>query len=246
MTDPGSSRRDFIKRSSKAGIAVLTAGGLGFWLRSRSEHPQQEVSASGLRDYRVDVSRPIPDMVVASDGSPEDITKAAINALGGMETFVSRGDVVVLKPNIGWDRVPQQAANTNPEVVKTVAELCFNAGAKKVVVTDVSCNEPRRCFRRSGIAKAAESVGATVILPEERKFRDIRINGEALTGLAGFHAGHRGGQDHQSAHPEASQSCSSHHGHEELVRNAGRAEKPTASKHRRQYRRPLDVSCVLR
>lgn len=75
MTDPGSSRRDFIKRSSKAGIAVLTAGGLGFWLRSRSEHPQQEVSASGVRDYRVDVSRPIPDMVVASDGSSRKLQR---------------------------------------------------------------------------------------------------------------------------------------------------------------------------
>jgi uncharacterized protein (DUF362 family) len=181
MTEPGSSRRDFLKRSSKAGIAVLTAGGLGFWLRSRSEHPQQELSAAGIRDYQVDVTRQIPDMVVASGGSPEGLTEAAMKALGGMETFVSRGDVVVLKPNIGWDRVPQQAANTNPDVVRTVAELCFNAGAKKVVVTDVSCNEPRRCFRRSGIAKEAESVGATVILPEERKFRDIRINGEVLS-----------------------------------------------------------------
>jgi uncharacterized protein (DUF362 family) len=127
------------------------------------------------------VAAQIPDMTVATGGSPSEITEAAIAALGGMETFVSRGDVVVLKPNVGWDRVPKQAANTNPEVIKTVAELCFNAGAKRVVVTDVSCNEARRCFRRSGIAKAAESVGATVTLPEQRKFREVRINGEALS-----------------------------------------------------------------
>jgi len=48
-------------------------------------------------------------------------------------------------------------------------------------VTDVSCNDPRRCFLRSGIAGAAESVGATVLLPEERRFRDYRINGELLS-----------------------------------------------------------------
>jgi uncharacterized protein (DUF362 family) len=180
MTDDATSRRDFIKRSSKAGLAILAAGGAGFWLQSRSEHPSENVAAAGIRDYRVDIGVEIPDMVVAKGGTPEAITKAAIDALGGMDAFISRGDVVVLKPNIGWDRVPQQAANTNPDVVKTVAELCFNAGARQVVVTDVSCNEARRCFRRSGIAKAAESVGATVILPEERKFRDIRIGGEAL------------------------------------------------------------------
>jgi uncharacterized protein (DUF362 family) len=181
MTEHDSSRRDFITRSSKAGLAILTAGGAGFWLRSRSEHPLKSVSAAGVRDYRVDVAQEIPDMVVAKGGTPEEITKAAIDALGGMDTFISRGDVVVLKPNIGWDRVPQQAANTNPDAVKTVAELCFNAGAAKVVVTDVSCNEARRCFRRSGIQKAAESLGADVVLPEERKFREIRIGGEALS-----------------------------------------------------------------
>lgn len=181
MSGTDSTRRDFIKRSSKAGLGVLTAGGVGFWLRARSEHPLRGVSAAGMRDYRVDGGPETPDMVVVKGGEPAELTKAAISRLGGMEAFVSRGDVVVLKPNIGWDRVPQQAANTNPEVVKTMVELCFDAGAKKVVVTDVSCNEARRCFRRSGIAKSAESVGATVILPEDRKFRDIRINGEVLS-----------------------------------------------------------------
>jgi uncharacterized protein (DUF362 family) len=181
MAELNTSRRDFIKRSSRAGLAVLAAGGLGFWARSRSQHPQQGVAASGVRDYRVDIADRVADLVVAKGGTAEKITRAAVSELGGMGQFVSRGDVVVLKPNIGWDRVPQQAANTNPEVVKTVAELCFDAGAKTVVVTDVSCNEARRCFRRSGIANAAESVGAKVILPEDRKFRDIRIGGEALS-----------------------------------------------------------------
>ncbi len=181
MVESNASRREFIKRSDKTGAALRTAGGAGYWLSSRSQHPERRVSAAGVRSYEVDVDDRIPDMVVASGGSPADITKAAIRSLGGMETFISRGDVVVLKPNIGWDRVAQQAANTNPEVVQTMAELVLDAGASRVVVTGGSCNEARRCCRRSGIAKAAESVGATVILPESRKFRDIRIGGEALS-----------------------------------------------------------------
>lgn len=181
MTETDSNRREFIKRCSKVGLGVLSASGIGFWLRSRSRHPHQDLAAAGVRDYQVALSGQSPGMVVAKGGTPTEITKATIAALGGMGAFISHGDVVVLKPNIGWDRVPEQAANTNPDVVKTVAELCFEAGARKVVVTDVSCNEPRRCFRRSGISKAAESVGATVILPEDRKFRNIRINGEVLS-----------------------------------------------------------------
>jgi hypothetical protein len=57
--------------------------------------------------------------------------------VGGMKKFISPGDIVVVKPNIGWDRVPEQAANTNPEVLATVVQLCYEAGAKKVKVFGV-------------------------------------------------------------------------------------------------------------
>jgi uncharacterized protein (DUF362 family) len=80
----------------------------------------------------------------------------AIAALGGMGVFVARGDVVVVKPNIGWDRAPEQAANTDPEVVVAVAEMCLAAGAKSVRVFDRTCNEPRRCYASSGIQEAVE------------------------------------------------------------------------------------------
>lgn len=181
MKEEGIRRRDFLRRGMKAGTGIALASGFGFWLHSRSRHPEHEWSASLVRNYQVQSEPGLPVMSVVSGGDPAALAAAALEALGGMRKFVSRGDVVVLKPNIGWDRVPQQAANTNPDLVKEVARLCFDAGAKKVVVTDVSCNDARRCFRRSGIAGAAESIGATVILPEERKFRDYRINGELLT-----------------------------------------------------------------
>jgi len=181
MKEEGIERRDFLKRSARVGAGVAAAGGLGLWLHSRSRHPGQGLSTSLVRNFSVDAGSGFPRMAVVSGGTPAALAREALAALGGMEKFVSRGDVVVLKPNIGWDRVPQQAANTNPELVKTLVEMCFNAGAGKVVVTDVSCNDARRCFVRSGIAGAAESAGATVMLPEERKFRDYRINGELLS-----------------------------------------------------------------
>jgi len=181
MMEESSSRRDFLIRSGRVGAGVAVACGLGFWLRERSRHPGRELTASQVRSYRIDIPDDVPRMVVATGGTPEALAAAALAPLGGMGRFVARGDVVVLKPNIGWDRVPQQAANTNPDLVKALVELCFQAGAKKVVVTDVSCNDPRRCFQRSGIARAAEAAGATVLLPEERKFRDYRLNGELLS-----------------------------------------------------------------
>ncbi|MBI5049967.1 MAG: DUF362 domain-containing protein [Nitrospirae bacterium] len=120
------------------------------------------------------------DLAVAQGTSPSEITKAAIDAIGGIKKFISRGDVVVIKPNMAWDRVPEQAANTNPDVVSAVVELCIEAGAKKVKVFDRTVNEPRRCYVQSGIAEKAKASGADVSYVDERKFRDMNIKGQAL------------------------------------------------------------------
>jgi uncharacterized protein (DUF362 family) len=121
-----------------------------------------------------------PDLAVATGNSPAGITKAAIDAFGGMKRFISRGDIVVVKPNIAWDRLPEQAANTNPEVAAEVVRLCFESGAKKVRVFDRTVNDPRRCYVQSGIADAVRNMGADVSFTDERKFRKMKINGEAM------------------------------------------------------------------
>lgn len=121
-----------------------------------------------------------PDLVVATGSSPSGLTRAAINEFGGIKRFISKNDVVVVKPNMAWDRVPEQAANTNPEVVSEIVRLCFEAGAKKVKVFDRTVNDPRRCYVQSGIARLAGSAGADVSYIDDRKFRDKQINGVAL------------------------------------------------------------------
>ncbi len=121
-----------------------------------------------------------PDLAVAHGGSPEKVTRAAVEALGGMRRFVSKGDVVVVKPNIGWDRTPEQAADTNPLVVATLVALCLEAGAKKVKVFDRTCNDARRCYEQSGIAPAARQAGAEVSFVDDRRFKEVAIRGEAI------------------------------------------------------------------
>ncbi|MFC1851965.1 DUF362 domain-containing protein [candidate division CSSED10-310 bacterium] len=119
-------------------------------------------------------------MVITHGPSPDKITAAAIDALGGMGRFVSKGDVVALKPNIGWDRTPAQAANTHPAVIQTLARLCLESGAKEVRVIDNTCNEPRRCYKRSGIQDAAKKAGAVVSYYDERKDRKMKIGGQKI------------------------------------------------------------------
>lgn len=120
------------------------------------------------------------DLVVAHGTPPAKITRAAIDALGGIKRFIARGDIVVVKPNIGWDRTPEYAANTNPEVVATVVRLCFEAGASKVKVFDNTVNDARRTYKQSGIADAAKASGAIVSFMDDRKYKEMRINGLIL------------------------------------------------------------------
>jgi uncharacterized protein (DUF362 family) len=121
-----------------------------------------------------------PALAAVTGADPARATTEAIAALGGMSRFVSRGDVVVVKPNISWDRAPELAANTNPAVVATVIRLAYEAGAKTVRVFDNSCNTDRRCYARSGIADAARAAGAEVSFVEERNFARMDLEGEKL------------------------------------------------------------------
>lgn len=123
----------------------------------------------------------VPDLAVIKDGEPGALVRKAVQELGGISRFVNKGDVVVLKPNISWDRVPAQAATTNPDVVAEVVRLCLEAGAKKVKVFDRTLNEPKRCYKRSGIEEAAKQAGADVQHIYERKFKNVRFpDGELI------------------------------------------------------------------
>jgi uncharacterized protein (DUF362 family) len=108
------------------------------------------------------------------------LTQATIQALGGMNRFISSGDVVWVKPNLAWDRRPEQAATTNPDVVAAVVELCYAAGAKQVLVSDNTCNKAQRTFPRSGIQKAAEEAGARVFFLDKRKFKKMAVGGKVI------------------------------------------------------------------
>ncbi len=145
-------RRDFLKY-----IAFLTAN-----LSLKKElfaQTKREIAISEGKDY-------------------ETITRNVIDGLGGISRFVKKGDVVVIKPNIGWDRKPEEAANTHPLVVKAIAEECLKAGAKKVKVFDRTCNDPRRCYISSGMQEALGNIkGVELKHLDSEKYKKYHLNG---------------------------------------------------------------------
>jgi uncharacterized protein (DUF362 family) len=158
-------RRTFLK-----GVAAGSLAATGLPLLGAGGFAREAAASTGASTT----------LAVSTGPSPEALVRNTVKALGGMQRFVRKGDVVLLKPNIGWDRTVEQAANTNPEVVKTVARMCLEAGAKRVRVMDRPCNDPRRCYKNSGIKDAVESIGDPAVTIEhmephrfvEREFKD--------------------------------------------------------------------------
>lgn len=176
----GMTRREAMLQLLRVGGVAAGAAGAAVWLSEHSFRPVPAQAEQARRDHRAVANLQWPAMTIVQNGEPRALVDTALTNLGGIGRFVSRQDVVVIKPNIAWDRTPEQAANTNPEVVAEMVRQCWSAGAKRVIVTDVSCNEPRRCFQRSGIQAAARAEGAEVILPDPELFREVELGGVVL------------------------------------------------------------------
>ena len=173
-------RREAMLQMLRLGAGAAGTTALAFWLSERNQRPAAAESTALRKNHNVAADSRWPSITVISGGEPTELVRHALSNLGGIERFVKRQDYVAIKPNIAWDRTPEQAANTNPDVVAEVVRQCWQAGAKRVVVTDVSCNDPRRCFQRSGIEAAARAAGAEVILPDPDRFREVNIGGVVL------------------------------------------------------------------
>jgi uncharacterized protein (DUF362 family) len=160
-------RRNFLKSSAKTGF-LLTMG-----------YPL--IASSGKALGATGVSNAV-DLAVVT-GEPEQAVLKAVAILGGIQRFVKKGQKVVIKPNMSFDKTPDHAVNTNPHVVAAVAKACIQAGAKNVLVLDHTLLEPEQCLERSGIRKTCESIARTDVraLNDEKYYQTISLpQGKAI------------------------------------------------------------------
>lgn len=146
-------RRNFIK------AAILSSIAGAIELKSSNLFAKESVVASKEND-----------LVAVMGGEPVAMYKKAIQAMGGMSTFVKRGQKVVVKPNIGWDKKPELSANTNPLLVAAIVKDCLNAGASEVVVFDHTCDEWQSCYKNSGIEDAVKNAGGRMAFAHDEKY----------------------------------------------------------------------------
>ncbi|MCD7936494.1 MAG: DUF362 domain-containing protein [Tannerellaceae bacterium] len=153
-------RREFLKTSAIAGAALT----LNF------EGLQAALSSNTM------AVETAPEMVAVMGGEPEALLDKALEALGGIGNYIKKGQKVVIKPNIGWDRTPELAGNTNPVLIKALVKKCLEAGASKVTVFDHTCDEWRKCYTSSGIEAAVKEAGG-IMAPgnEERYYKEVPL-----------------------------------------------------------------------
>lgn len=152
-------RRKFLKAIAVAGVTA-------------SVH---QVQAMDVLTQSINAAGTI-DMAAVMGGEPDAMFRAAIEAMGGMKQFVKKGQKITVKPNIGWDRVPERAANANPKLVAEIVKQCLAAGAKEVIVFDHTCDDWVKCYANSGIKAAVEAAGGKMMpAHEETYYRSISL-----------------------------------------------------------------------
>ncbi|MBC2716061.1 MAG: DUF362 domain-containing protein [Desulfobacteraceae bacterium] len=162
-------RRDSLKKIIHLSGGILVAGNLPLSITTKM------VTAAETLDKWI-----VEGIGQQSGYSVKQLTRNVFETAGGMNRFISRGDVVVIKPNISWARAPQLAATTNPEVLEAVIELCQEAGAKKVRIADHTIHDAQRCFAVTGAGQVAQKTGAELIHPRSSMMKKMNLHGNRL------------------------------------------------------------------
>ncbi|MFI5332414.1 MAG: DUF362 domain-containing protein [Desulfobaccales bacterium] len=176
-------RRDFLKRVGYASVLTLVAGGLGLALYdSRGPAPSEGPKAlTGLGDFTprgraADQAK----MAIVRGTDRAAMFEQGLKALGGMESFIQKGDRVLIKVNAAFATPASLGATTHPELLAAVAGLCSKVGAAQVLVTDNPINNPDSCFEITGLAAAARTSGARIIAPRAALFAPLSLPGGKL------------------------------------------------------------------
>ena len=151
-------------------------------LRDVTGHRSQpRIKPRTIKDYRVAAPSGTSAVVVARGASAEERLAAALDGIGGLSHYVQPGDVVLVKPNVAFDRSPNLGATSNPEVVeRLVRMLLVDCRAREVRVADNPIESPADCFAKSGVGAAAARAGGRVFLPDSNAFKVVATPGAEL------------------------------------------------------------------
>ncbi|PWT87683.1 MAG: Tat pathway signal protein [Acidobacteria bacterium] len=175
------SRRDFLMKLGVTAGVVGASGYIGYKLWDPDgEAGKPKPQRMRLKDFHVKPPSGASVLGIARGENYLAMLKMAITAIGGIAHYIRKGDVVLIKPNVAFDRAPKLGATTNPEVLSALIRLVREAGASEVRVADSPIESPESCFVKSGIREAAAAAGAELYLPSPSSFEMLEVPGATL------------------------------------------------------------------
>ena len=101
----------------------------------------------------------------------------AIDLIGGIESIVKPGDVVLIKPNVHGPHPPEDHITTTPSLVAAMIKLCQKAKAKEVLVGEAPSlvGGTMFCYQISGMKDAVEAAGGTLVDLETAEFVSMDV-----------------------------------------------------------------------
>ncbi|MCB9556386.1 MAG: DUF362 domain-containing protein [Deltaproteobacteria bacterium] len=180
-------RRTFIKQAAVIGGASAVAGWAALapadWPLSLRDpdgergKPREPLVRLPQGGFAVPPKPGAAALGIARGQQIDKMVRSAVDSIGGIGHYIRSGDVVVLKPNVAFERPAILGATTNPEVLTSLIRLVKEAGAREVRVVDNPIESPQSCFRKSGIERAAVEAGARVYLPSPGEFATLQVPG---------------------------------------------------------------------
>ncbi len=195
-------RRQLLKRVAAAGSVAGATGYLAWapatWplsmrdttgARSKPVHKVEEI-----KPYTVAKASGAVDVGIArgtrgADGefTQEQIAnlfRASIDQISGgkgLQHFIKPGDIVLVKPNVAFDRSPNLGATSNPVILETLIRIILDdCRAQEVRVADNPIESPPDCFRKSKVEYATLKGGGRIYLPDSNAFKMLRTPGAKL------------------------------------------------------------------
>lgn len=181
-------RRRFLKQTAvTAGVAL--AGGWALlappqWPLSLRDpdgergKPKKRVLRLPVGGYAVKAGGNV--LGIAHGTQLEACVRGAIDAIGGIGRFIVKGDVVVIKPNVAFERAPALGATTDPELLTVLIRILREAGASEVRIADNPIESPSSCFERTGIKRAVDLAQGRLYIPSQRDFEMLNVPGAKL------------------------------------------------------------------
>lgn len=128
------------------------------------------VRKENTKDIKITEKGILPDVVIAEGSNTNDLILLSMKAIGGLKSLNIEGKRILIKPSILYDGTNELNTSTNPDIVFKIIDMCYDAGAWEVYVTDHTLGNWSKCYKNSGIEKSSKEAFGKIIPGDDKRY----------------------------------------------------------------------------